>query len=114
MYPRRYFIKRHGTEMKSLKLSLHSKLTILFLYFEVCSVSCGGDHTVALSEDGNVYVFGQSTNGQLGLGTRSLETSHPLKITSLSELCNGINKIVQISCGENHIRLELLASKGFI
>ena len=85
-----------------MKLSLHSKLGLIFLYFKVCSVSCGGDHTVVLSEDGNVYVFGQSTNGQLGLGTRTLETSHPLKITSLSELCNGINKIVQISCGENH------------
>ena len=51
-------------------------------------VSCGGDHTVALSEDGNVYAFGQSTNGQLGLGTRTLETYVPLKITPLSEICN--------------------------
>ena len=66
-------------------------------------VSCGGDHTVTLSEDGNIYVFGQSTNGQLGLGTRTLETSIPVQITSLSEICkNGINKIIQISCGENH------------
>lgn len=66
-------------------------------------VSCGGDHTVVLSESGNVYVFGQSTNGQLGLGTRTLETSVPLQITSLSEICSGTsNKIIQICCGENH------------
>ena len=69
-------------------------------------VSCGGDHTVALSEDGNVYAFGQSTNGQLGLGTRTLETYVPLKITPLSEICNDNDqtnsKIIHISCGENH------------
>ena len=66
-------------------------------------VSCGGDHTLALSESGNIYAFGQSSNGQLGLGTRTLETSIPLLITSLSDLSNnGIGKIIQISCGENH------------
>ena len=46
-------------------------------------VSCGGDHTVALSEDGNVYAFGQSTNGQLGLGTRTLETNVPARVSPL-------------------------------
>ena len=73
-------------------------------------VSCGGDHTVVLSENGNVYAFGQSTNGQLGLGTRTLETSVPLQITSLSEICNGSNKIMQISCGENHT--SVVSSSG--
>ena len=71
-------------------------------HFQISMVSCGGDHTVVLSESGNVYAFGQSTNGQLGLGTRTLETSVPLQITSLSDPSNGIGKIVQISCGENH------------
>ena len=65
-------------------------------------MSCGGDHTLALSESGKVYAFGQSTNGQLGLGIRTLETSIPLQITSLSDLPNGVGKIKQISCGENH------------
>ena len=74
-------------------------------------VSCGGDHTVALSESGNVYVFGQSTNGQLGLGTRTLETSVPLQITSLLEMCKETgNKIIQISCGENHT--SVVSSSG--
>ena len=67
-------------------------------------VSCGGDHTVALTETGKLLSFGQSTNGQLGLGIRTLETSTPLQISSLySDLNTGSNsKIVQISCGENH------------
>ena len=69
-------------------------------------VSCGGDHTVVLSENGNVYVFGQSTNGQLGLGTRTLETFVPMKINALSEIANSDdhdnNRIIHISCGENH------------
>lgn len=73
-------------------------------------VSCGGDHTLALSESGNVYAFGQSNNGQLGLGTRTLETSIPLLITSLSDLSNGFGKIIQISCGENHT--SVVSSSG--
>ncbi len=43
-------------------------------FFQVTSVSCGGNHTVALTEIGEPYSFGSSSNGQLGLGTRILET----------------------------------------
>ena len=80
-------------------------------------VSCGGDHTIVLSENGNVYAFGQSTNGQLGLGTRTLETFVPLKISLLSEISNNDNqtnnRIVYISCGENHTRsTERLQVRG--
>ena len=49
-------------------------------------VSCGGDHTVVLTEDGKAYSFGLSTNGQLGLGTRILDASKPVLLSALTSL----------------------------
>lgn len=50
---------------------------------------------------GEVYSFGTSSNGQLGLGTRILETPQPMKLASIA----GSHRIVRISCGENHTAL---------
>ncbi len=45
--------------------------------FQVVSVSCGGSHTVCLTSSGRAYSFGQSSNGQLGLTTKTLESLEP-------------------------------------
>ena len=79
------------------------------------SVSCGGDHTSVITESGKVYTFGQSYNGQLGLGTHQLEADTPTLLTSLvssihdsggGELEHGVgaggHQVEQISCGEAH------------
>jgi alpha-tubulin suppressor-like RCC1 family protein len=55
-------------------------------------VSCGGDHTIILSEEGKAYSFGLSTNGQLGLGTRLLEAPKPVLISALANF-----KLVQVT-----------------
>jgi len=55
-------------------------------------VSCGGDHTVVLTEEGKAYSFGLSTNGQLGLGTRILEAPKPVLISALAN-----QRLVQVS-----------------
>ena len=47
-----------------------------------------------------MFCFSTSSNGQLGLGTRILETAQPLKIAAI-----GSHRIVRISCGENHTAL---------
>ena len=49
----------------------------------VSSVSCGGHHTVALTSSGKLYSFGLSSNGQLGLGNRILESSTPHPLAAL-------------------------------
>eukprot|EP00090_Calanus_glacialis_P018965 TRINITY_DN29288_c0_g1_i1.p1 TRINITY_DN29288_c0_g1~~TRINITY_DN29288_c0_g1_i1.p1 ORF type:complete len:689 (-),score=225.92 TRINITY_DN29288_c0_g1_i1:63-2129(-) len=63
----------------------------------VTSVSCGGNHTIVLTQAGKLYSFGQSTNGQLGLGNRILESSTPHPLVTLAHV-----QIVSVSCGENH------------
>ena len=56
---------------------------LLFFSFQIVDVSCGGDHTLALTSNGEVFSFGTSSNGQLGLGTRILETPQPQKIKGI-------------------------------
>ena len=53
------------------------------IFFQIVDVSCGGDHTLALTSNGEVFSFGTSSNGQLGLGTRILETPQPQKIKGI-------------------------------
>ncbi|XP_055889763.1 X-linked retinitis pigmentosa GTPase regulator-like isoform X1 [Biomphalaria glabrata] len=40
-------------------------------------VSCGSSHTVALTESGDCYVFGEGESGQLGLGTDTYSVTEP-------------------------------------
>ena len=51
-------------------------------------------HTVTLSDSGEVYSFGQSSYGKLGLGNIDNDVLFPRLIPNLP-------KIIQISCGEH-------------
>uniref|UniRef100_A0A8C4F5J8 X-linked retinitis pigmentosa GTPase regulator n=1 Tax=Dicentrarchus labrax TaxID=13489 RepID=A0A8C4F5J8_DICLA len=62
----------------------------------VTQVSCGGAHTVALTEE-SVYTFGRGQHGQLGHGTFLFEVDLP---KPLEPFCSG--SIKNIACGENH------------
>ena len=53
--------------------------------------ACGSDHTVVVSDDGEVHSFGYNRNGQLGLGHKN-NVSLPTPIPNLP-------KIMEISCG---------------
>uniref|UniRef100_A0A4W3I5X0 X-linked retinitis pigmentosa GTPase regulator n=1 Tax=Callorhinchus milii TaxID=7868 RepID=A0A4W3I5X0_CALMI len=63
---------------------------------KVTQVSCGGSHTVILTED-NVYTFGLGQFGQLGHGTFTFESSVPKVVERLKK-----KEVQYISCGENH------------
>uniref|UniRef100_A0A667YKZ4 Retinitis pigmentosa GTPase regulator n=1 Tax=Myripristis murdjan TaxID=586833 RepID=A0A667YKZ4_9TELE len=64
----------------------------------VTQVSCGGEHTVALTEE-DVYTFGRGQYGQLGLGTFLFEADLPKPVEHFR---NG--NISHIICGESHTR----------
>ena len=59
-------------------------------------VACGASHTIALTAQGHVYVWGMNEHGQLGIGD-TISRRQPV----LNAGCNGKN-IRKIACGEAH------------
>ncbi len=57
--------------------------------------SHGRDHTLALTEDGNVWALGGNTYGQLGNGTFGGETHEP-------NLVPGMSNVIAVLAGGNH------------
>ena len=77
---------------------------------EVLDISCGGSHTGAVTFGGDVYCWGDSTQGQCGLGQLGrFPEPRLVKITeTLTPCTHGVLgeemrvTIAQISCGEVH------------
>ncbi|VVC26390.1 Zasp-like motif,Regulator of chromosome condensation 1/beta-lactamase-inhibitor protein II,Domain [Cinara cedri] len=73
---------------------------------KIIQVACGSNHTVALSDAGKVFVCGNNDCGQIGL--RSVTSQghlYPCAITT--------ERIVQITCGENHSAFITASGKLF-
>eukprot|EP01138_Halocafeteria_seosinensis_P004648 gb/GECG01004754.1/.p1 GENE.gb/GECG01004754.1/~~gb/GECG01004754.1/.p1 ORF type:complete len:1565 (+),score=234.06 gb/GECG01004754.1/:1-4695(+) len=65
---------------------------------QVRKVCCGGRHTVALTSEGDVYCWGESTSGQVGIGIASF-MSHPMPVAGPS---TDTPPVIDIACGEAH------------
>ncbi|KAG8450537.1 hypothetical protein GDO86_002982, partial [Hymenochirus boettgeri] len=79
------------------KLKNHKKpQRVSSLSGKVKMVSCGGEHTIAVS-DKEVYTFGFGQFGQLGHGTFVFESQMPKVVDALKK-----QKIKFATCGENH------------
>lgn len=66
----------------------------------VVDVSCGSFHTVALTETGNVFCWGDNANGQCGSSTLPEAVTKPHLVSSLGVVGGGVAK--SISCGRQH------------
>ncbi|XP_077351382.1 putative E3 ubiquitin-protein ligase HERC4 isoform X2 [Festucalex cinctus] len=62
----------------------------------VIFVSCGEDHTAALTKEGGVFTFGAGGYGQLGHNS----TNHEINPRKVFELMG--NVVTQIACGRQH------------
>lgn len=58
-------------------------------------VAGGGEHTVALQNNGTVWTWGQNAFGQLGLGSPILRTATPVQVQNLSE-------VTAVAAGASH------------
>ena len=61
---------------------------------KVKQVQCGCQHTVVVTEDGDVYAWGRGRSGALGHGDRE-NVSLPKKVEALKD-------IVKIDCGQEY------------
>ncbi|XP_038223084.1 probable E3 ubiquitin-protein ligase HERC4 isoform X2 [Zerene cesonia] len=63
----------------------------------VIQIACGFYHSVALTNNGELYAWGANSYGQCGLGTMSNKETTPQQITSLVGV-----PIALVACGSNH------------
>ena len=77
--------------MKYKKIISYNELFASYKVDMLCS--CGFEHTVAVSNDGEVHSFGRNNKGQLGLGHNN-DVSLPTPIPNLP-------KIMEVSCGDS-------------
>ncbi|KAI8520526.1 hypothetical protein Bbelb_002800 [Branchiostoma belcheri] len=74
-----------------------SEPTLLDFDSKAISVSCGYYHTAVVTEDGNLYTFGETEYGKLGLNNSDLDSSDtPQKVTGIKE------KVKFVACGGGH------------
>lgn len=64
---------------------------------KVLQVSCGNQHCLALSDDGQLFTWGQNNHGQLGLGLGFTEQSSPQRLKSLEGI-----PLAQVTAGGYH------------
>ncbi|KAK7891978.1 hypothetical protein WMY93_023941 [Mugilogobius chulae] len=64
---------------------------------QVSQVSCGSQHSLALTKDGQVFTWGLNSRGQLGLGPDVSSVASPERVHSLSDL-----PLVQVASGGEH------------
>ncbi|XP_071484586.1 alsin-like [Diadema antillarum] len=65
----------------------------------VADVVCGNNHTAVVCEDGIVFCWGDSTNGQCGNGS-SDKVNVPTQVHISDADCDPV--ITQVACGESH------------
>ncbi|XP_038176815.1 probable E3 ubiquitin-protein ligase HERC6 isoform X2 [Arvicola amphibius] len=64
---------------------------------KIVQVSCGHYHSLALSEDGQVFSWGSNSHGQLGLGKNCSSQASPKIVKSLEGI-----PLAQVAAGGNH------------
>ncbi|CAN2388977.1 E3 ubiquitin-protein ligase HERC3 [Pristimantis euphronides] len=64
---------------------------------KILQVSCGNQHCLALSDDGQLFTWGQNDHGQLGLGEEFTQQSSPQRVKSLEGI-----PLAQVTAGGYH------------
>eukprot|EP00347_Sterkiella_histriomuscorum_P015971 403354995 len=85
-----------GINDKDMKFIYSPLLIDQLLHSQIVDVSCGDNHTVAVTSNGECYSWGQGIYGALGIG-QVLNRQKPTLIEELRDI-----KIVKVSCGARH------------
>ena len=71
------------------------------------AVACGRAHTVVVTDNGNVWSWGDNKAGQLGVGTLN-STPSPHIVSSLDE-----QEVTQVACGDEHTIVITIANEVY-
>ena len=58
----------------------------------ICQIACGGDYTLALSESGSLFAWGNNTGGQLGKPPLDVSTKESDKVVYMK----GTKRIIRL------------------
>ncbi|XP_058884086.1 probable E3 ubiquitin-protein ligase HERC4 isoform X2 [Acipenser ruthenus] len=75
----------------------HTRLLSSLSDRKIIQIACGNHHSLALSRDGQLFTWGQNTNGQLGLGKGEPSKPSPQPLKSLLGI-----PLAQIAAGGDH------------
>ena len=89
---------------KSVDIHINKKDNIFNNLVKIDFVSCGNNFSACLSKNGDIYSFGKSIYGALGLGIDIYKSFSPKKIL-------GISNATIISCGSNHVICKTLTAR---
>ena len=67
---------------------------------EVSAIACGGNHSLALKNDGTVWAWGNNSDGQLGTGD-TIENHYPIQVIG-PDYIGYLEDIIAIAAGDKH------------
>jgi len=83
--------------LKDKYLTYVFNITKININLKIKNISCGDEHTVLLTYDNDIYVFGSNKNGQLGFDNYDEDIIYP-KLLNIPN----ISIILDIYCGDNY------------
>jgi alpha-tubulin suppressor-like RCC1 family protein len=82
-------------------ISAPKRMNISQIKNKIINIFAGGWHSAAITENGELYTWGFSDSGRLGIGNKIVEQDfHPLEPRIVEELKGKI--IVSVACGSSH------------
>jgi hypothetical protein len=85
-----------GKEDKDTKNYNKPFLNTLLTELEIEIIKCGAFHSIALTKNGDIYVWGNNGNGEIGSGRNIDYHLMPIKVSVDNE------RIISVSCGFQH------------
>ncbi|KAH7492633.1 E3 ISG15--protein ligase Herc6 [Phytophthora ramorum] len=84
-----------GARQKSYQFVQDPEVISTLLFKEITHISCGEEHSAAVSSDGTLYCWGSGRYGKLGTGSLEDEDT-PVAIDALGSV-----KVARVECGVN-------------
>ncbi|KAI4456139.1 ubiquitin-protein ligase e3a-related [Holotrichia oblita] len=86
-----------GLQLGSDNVQPVPKILKALATYHVIQIACGENHSIALTNNGDLFAWGANNCGQLGIGTVTAQESNPTVVSSLTGI-----PIALIACGGNH------------